>query len=187
MSPTLLDIKKELRAAMNGVAAKTLRESGLGYRLTFGVDLPRLQEIAAQFTPGHSLAQELWHEDIRECKMLAVLLQPREQFFAEVAEIWIESLLPAQAELAQLMCMHLVFREPYAAEMAFRWMADERQMFQLCGFLTLARLLMQGAQLSPTSEDEFRDQAQTALSSDYLPLRKAAANALLHLDANRTH
>ena len=45
---TISDIKAELRAAMNGVTSRTIRESGMGYRLVFGVELPRLHEIAAE-------------------------------------------------------------------------------------------------------------------------------------------
>jgi hypothetical protein len=58
-------------------------------------------------------------------------------------------------------------------------MADERSVYQLCGFLTLTRLLMQGVQLSPDSEAEFLDQAAATLPTEDLPLRKAVTNALL--------
>ena len=45
MTSTIKDIKKELRAAMNGVASARMREAGAPYKLIFGVELPRLQEI----------------------------------------------------------------------------------------------------------------------------------------------
>lgn len=174
-------IKADLRAAMNGVAAKSIRESGMGYRRVYGVELPRLREIAASYTPDRRLAQELWQEDIRECKMLAVMLYPPSDFDGDIAVLWIESLCRQQAELAQLMAMDLLCHLPDASVLSFQWMADEREIFQLCGFLTLTRLLMQGAVLSPASEAEFLDQAATAKASSYLPLRKAAQNALLRL------
>ena len=44
-------------------------------------------------------------------------------------------------------------------EKAFEWMADEREYFQLCGFMLMARLLMKGNQLTERSEAEFLDQA----------------------------
>lgn len=174
-------IKADLRAAMNGVASKAIRESGMGYRLVYGVELPRLREIASSYTPDYRLAQSLWQEDVRECKMLAIMLYPLDDFDSDIATLWIESLSPQQAELAQLMAMDLLCRLPDASVLSFQWMADDRDMFQLCGFLTLTRLLMQGAVLSPASEAEFLDQAATATSSSYLPLRKAAQNALLRL------
>ena len=178
MSP-IQSIKADLRAAMNGVASKAIRESGMGYKLAFGVELPRLREIAAEYEPDRHLAQELWQEPIRECKMLAILLYPHEEFDRDIATLWIEDIRPEQAELAQLLSLERLSTQPYSAEQAFQWMADEREMFQLCGFLMLTRLLMQGAQLSPASELEFVDQAAATLASPYLPLRKAVHNALL--------
>ena len=164
---------------MNGVASRAIRESGLGYKLSYGVELPRLREIAARFAPDRRLALELWQENVRECKMLAVMLYPMEDFDADMADLWVGSLQPEQADLAGLLCMDLLSRASYAAELAFRWMADEREMYQLCGFQIVTRLLMQGAQLSPAAEAEFLDQAAATLPTSYLPLRKAVQNALL--------
>lgn len=164
---------------MNGIASRAIRESGMGYTLCFGVELPRLREIAAGFTPDRRLAQDLWQENIRECKMLAIMLYPVQEFDADVADMWMESLVPEQAELAQLLSMDLLSHLPEASELAFHWMADDRTMYQLCGLLVITRLLMQGAILSPYAEAEFLDQAATALPSSFLPLRKAATNALL--------
>lgn len=182
---TIRAVKAELRAAMNGVAAARMRESGMNYRLIFGVELPRLRDIASEFTPESRLAQALWNEPIRECKILAVLLYPLESFFFEVAEIWVEELKDEQSEIAQILSMELLSKAPYASELAFRWMADERERFQLCGYLTLARLLMCGAELSPDAEQEFLDQALSAQTSVSLPLRKAVANALTFYQASK--
>ena len=63
---TINDLKAELRAAMNGVTSRSIRESGMGYRQVYGVELPRLREIAADYQPDRHLAQELWQENIRE-------------------------------------------------------------------------------------------------------------------------
>ena len=57
-------------------------------------------------------------------------------------------------------------------------MADEREYFQLCGFMLMARLLMKGNQLTERSEAEFLDQAMVTLQSEGVLPRKAAATAL---------
>ena len=72
-----------------------------------------------------------------------------------------------------------LFQElPYASEKAFEWMADDREYFQLCGFMLMARLLMKGNQLNERAEAEFLDQALTSLQSEELLPQKAAATAL---------
>ena len=175
-------IKADLRAAMNGVAAARIRESGMGYRLVYGVEIPRLREIAEGYTPDRHLAQELWGENVRELKMLAIMLFPPKEMYRDRAMMWIDEIRPEQAELAGLLAMHLLAPQEYAADLAFCLIADENEVRQLCGYLTMGRLIMQGAQLAPHAEAELRDQAQTALAADYAPLRRAAANTLARLD-----
>ena len=67
----LKDIKTQLRLSMNGAVSQSMREKGLVYKLNFGVELPRIKGIAAAYEKDHALAQALWKEDIRECKILA--------------------------------------------------------------------------------------------------------------------
>ena len=57
-------------------------------------------------------------------------------------------------------------------------MSDEREYIQLCGFTLMARLLMNGEKLSEKDEDEFLDQAFSAVEGTELLLRQAAVNAL---------
>ena len=114
MHETVREIKGKLRLFMNGVLSQSLREKGLKYRLIFGVELPRLREIAAGYEQNHELAQALWKEDIRECKILAAYLQPAESFDAELADFWMESV--HNTELADYLCMALLRRLPYASQ-----------------------------------------------------------------------
>ena len=161
---------------MNGMVSQSMREKGMEYKLNFGIEYPRIKEIAAGYEPDHELAQALWKENIRECKILAGLLQPADTFYPEIADIWIEGM--DYPELAEYTVMNLFQRLPYASEVVFRWMADEREMFQLCGFLLMARLLMKGERLNERAEAEFLDQAWTAVEGDCGPVQKAASVAL---------
>lgn len=161
---------------MNGMVSQSMREKGMEYKLNFGIEYPRIKEIAAGYEPDHELAQALWKENIRECKILAGLLQLADTFYQEIADIWIEGM--DYPELAEYTVMNLFQRLPYASEVVFRWMADEREMFQLCGFLLMARLLMKGEKLNERAEAEFLDQACTAVEGDCGPVQKAASVAL---------
>ncbi|MBV3866436.1 DNA alkylation repair protein [Phocaeicola coprocola] len=173
---TIKDIKSKFRLFMNGMVSQSMREKGMEYKLNFGIEYPRIKEIAAGYEPDHELAQALWKENIRECKILAGLLQPADTFYPEIAGIWIEGM--DYPELAEYTVMNLFQRLPYASEVVFRWMADEREMFQLCGFLLMARLLMKGEKLNERAEAEFLDQACTAVEGDCGPVQKAASVAL---------
>lgn len=170
------DIKSKFRLFMNGPVSQSMREKGMDYKVNFGIEYPRLKEIAAGYEKNHEVAQELWKDNIRECKILAGLLQPVDTFCPEIAEIWIEGMhLP---ELAEYTVMNLFQYLPYASDVVFRWIADEREYFQVCGFLLMARLLMKGLKLNERAEAEFLDQAFTALEGDDGNIQRAASVAL---------
>lgn len=175
LQDSLQKIKTALRLSMNGVAAAYMRESGMHYKVNFGVELPRLREIAAEFPVDHRLAQALWKEDIRECKLLAAMLQPTDTFCPEIADIWVESI--PNTEIAQHTVQNLFCRLPYASQKAFEWIAGEKEMPCVCGFLILARLFMQGLHPNERSAHEFLDQAAVALR-DTSAVRRAAMAAL---------
>ena len=177
MHETIRQIKAQLRLFMNGVLSQSLREKGLQYRLIFGVELPRLKEIAAGYEPNHDLAQALWKEDIRECKILAACLQPADTFAPELADYWMESV--RNTELADYLCMLLLRRLPYASQKAFQWMASTERMEQYTGFRLIAHLFaLHGTEMNERSRDEFLDQAHTALQGDDLLVKQAAHAAL---------
>lgn len=173
---TLKEIKSKFRLYMNGPVSQSMREKGMDYKVNFGIEYPRIKEIAAAYAPSHELAQALWKENIRECKIMAGLLQPAGTFYPEIAEIWIEDM--HYPELAEYTVMNLFQHLPYASEEVFVWMADEREYFQLCGFLLMARLLGKGLLLNERAEAEFTDQAFAAIESECVTVRKAAALAL---------
>ena len=184
MHETIREIKGKLRLFMNGVLSQSLREKGLKYRLIFGVELPRLKEIAAEYEPNHELAQALWKEDIRECKILAAYLQPTESFYPEIADIWVEQI--HNSELADYVCMALFRRLPYASQKAFQWIASGERMPMYIGFRLMGHLFATlGTEMNERSRDEFIDQAQAVLQGDDLLLMQAARSALDRYEDNQ--
>ncbi len=170
------DIKAQLRLFMNGAVAQSMREKGLTYKLNFGVELPRLREIASALPRDHQLAQALWKEEIRECKILAAMLQPADSFYPEIADIWAENI--RTMEIAELTCMNLFCWLDYAPAKSFHWIADEREYVQVCGFLTIARLLGQKGDMDERASGEFLDQAVCAVLSGSYPVQTAALRAV---------
>ena len=172
----LKDIKTQLRLSMNGAVSQSMREKGLVYKLNFGVELPRIKHIAAAYEKDHALAQALWKEDIRECKILAGLLQPVDSFLPEIADIWVENI--RNIEIAELTCMNLFQYLPYAPAKSFHWIAAEDEYTQVCGFLTIARLLVKKGDMDERVGNEFLDQAITAFLSGSYHVRNAALAAI---------
>lgn len=177
LQEVLRDIKTQFRLAMNGVTSKSMRDKGMDYKLNFGVEVPRLKEIAAKYEKNHQLAQALWKENVRESKILAGMLQPVNTFYPEIADIWIEDM--HYPEIAELTCRNLFSYLPYASEKAFEWIADEREYFMACGYLVLAHLFMKGQYLNERSENEYLDQVVVALQDEGGFVKRSAYASLI--------
>ncbi len=171
MNNLINDIKKELRANMNGVASAHARQTE-DYRINWGIELPRLEKIADEIgqlcdekeLSRRALAQALWNESTRECKILACMLMPVDEFAEEVCDIWTESI--HTEEIGMMFCLYLVQKLPYASTKAFEWIAHEEKMLQNCGYLTLCHL-MRKYPFSEEAEAEFLDQASASLGNRY--------------------
>lgn len=171
------EIKRQLRSLMNGAAVRSMREKGAGCGAAFGVEAPRLAGIAAATGKDAGLAEALWNENVRECRILALMIHPHGAFPPEKAAGWISSM--RSREEAQYASLHLLQHLPYAESGAFEWMADGREMFRLCGFLTIGRLLFKGLRLGSDAEKEFLAMCRLAFRSGGGAVSKAACNALL--------
>ena len=143
------EIKKELRLAMNGVVSSIQRNHGLNYKINFGVEIPRLKAIAGKFEKNAELAERLWQDNIRECKMLAIFLMP-EDCYTGIAEKWITE--APFTEIADHLTMAILSKLPDAGTKATEWIQNGEGMFRYCGFMTLTHLFRRGTKLNDEQE-----------------------------------
>ncbi len=172
------EIKKMLRATMNGVLSGSMRQQGLTYRVNFGVDQPRLIELSDEIPHTAALAAKLWKEDIRELRLLAPMLMPRDEMDEELALLWIEQL--HFAEEAQVLVMHLLCHLPFASDIAFRLVASEQPISRLVAWLLLGRLFMAQHRPSQRDADELLDHLESELTAqgNDPELKRTALNTL---------
>lgn len=110
-------LKRRLFAMRNGVVADSLRRAGCPHRIIFGLNLPQLNEIAAEFGQSEELAEELWADKpLRESVLLAPMLFPVDKLTMEKARelaggvMWYED--------ADILCFKLLRKASFAAELA---------------------------------------------------------------------
>lgn len=108
------EIRRLIAASMDGVTAEKMRQNGIGYAKNFGVALPRLREIAAQFQPDALLAAALWQTGSRESMIAALLLTPPDSLTLAEATQLTEKL--ATNELTEIAAANLFAKMPNAAE-----------------------------------------------------------------------
>lgn len=170
----IIEIKKELRANMNGVASAAMRQTD-DYRVNFGIELPRIQQIASEFPSERRLAQALWHESVRECKILATILMPAKEFDEELCDIWVSEI--RTVEMAQIFALNLMRRLPYASSKAFEWISADNTMLQITGYFTMCHVLRMG-EMSQRSAEELLDQLACDINAIDGNLSKAAVKTL---------
>ena len=148
--PQLRDIKKLLRLRMNGEVSTAMRKSGLDYKVNFGLDASSIREIASKFTSNTDLADKLWAENARECKILATLLHPKDAFNTEKADTWIDQcFLP---ELTEQLVFNLLQHLPFAPEKASEWIAQEAENRKTGGYTLALRLFLKKIDLPNLQE-----------------------------------
>lgn len=175
------EIKQSFRLLMDGKTAQSMRDKGVQYKLNWGASIPMLREMAESLSKDltlspYDLAIALWKEDVRECKILATMLMPADEVLPEVIDIWMEQ-MPSQ-EMAEQASFNLFQHLPFAARKAYEWMASDKELYQLCGFLVLTRLFMNGQEPNERGINEYIDQLVVALQGSSLPVRKAALQSV---------
>ena len=175
------EIKQSFRLLMDGKTAQSMRDKGVQYKLNWGASIPMLREMAESLSKDltlspYDLAIALWKEDVRECKILATMLMPADEVLPEVIDIWMEQ-MPSQ-EMAEQASFNLFQHLPFAARKAYEWMASDKELYQLCGFLVLTRLFMNGQELNERGINEYIDQLVVALQGPSLAVRKAAMQSV---------
>ena len=171
------EIKQSFRQLMDGQTAQSMRDKGVDYKLNWGASIPMLREKAAEIGKDYDLAIELWKADVRECKILATMMMPPDKMLREVTDIWMEQ--TTSLEIAEQAVFNLYQYLPYAADLAYQWMASEKELYQLCGFHILTRLFMNKQEPNERGINEFIDQALAALQGDSVIVRKAAMQSLI--------
>ena len=165
------EIKKELRANMNGILSARMREAGMPVRLIYGVELPRLCNIAEEFPKNADLANHLWNENIREAKLLAIMLMPPEAFTPNISKDWVKTMVTA--EEAQVLAMMLLSKTSHAKETSLNWLKEDKALLSVCACLCLRHMLVQGTKLGAKEAEYIEDCTTKLLLTANLHLRKA--------------
>lgn len=175
------EIKQAFRPLMDGVAAASMRQKGLNYHVNWGAKLTDLQALAKEYGKDYEVAVELWKENVRECKIMALLLMPRERMIPEITQLWAETL--STVEMAELAPFFLFQYLDYIPLMAYEWIAGDDRLIQTAGYMTLAGLFSQGKLPDERGLNELLDQALTAMREDNVSVRRAALACLNKLAA----
>jgi Predicted DNA alkylation repair enzyme len=176
MEQKLKEIRVQLRRLMNGVVVQSMREQGIVYKFNFGVPLPDIKALASTLEKDEAFAKRLWHEDVRELKILATLLYPHEKFSKETADLWIREI--THQEIAEQLCINILRYLPFANELASSWICQKEELIQITGFLLQSRLFKAGHTITDEQSEVLLKNAKLILDEGVSRRQRAAISAL---------
>jgi len=130
-------INKLIESHRNGDASAAMARMGLVYGANYGVSIPELKQIAQKFAGDHELALKLFSEDVRECKILASLIDNPVQVTDEQMDSWSQSFI--NHEIVEQVCGNLFWKSEYALSRSLEWCLSNDEMLQKAGMIIAAR------------------------------------------------
>lgn len=181
MSETANNIRRRFRTRMDGVISENMRNKGVCYHINWGISLMHLRDLASDYEQDKSVAEELWQDNVRESRIMALLLMPVDEFTEEMAMQWVAT-LPTQ-EIAELAAMLLFCRLPYASTLCQPLISADKELSQILGFNLLSRLISMDK--APEMNPELLSMVSKACADDAqvsLPVRHAAHNCKTRIE-----
>lgn len=133
----VLEIKTQIRHRMNGEVADNMRREGIIYKVNYGVSIPELQQIAKGFKGDHELAIELYNEEIRECKIIASMIDDPELVTGEQIDDWSNEF--DNPEIVEQVCGNLIWKSEFALSRSIEWSLTNDAFLQKAGLTIIAR------------------------------------------------
>jgi 3-methyladenine DNA glycosylase AlkD len=173
----LQKIRTDLRLSMNGVIASSMRSKGIDFRMIFGVEIPKLKQIAASYKSDKILAEALWEEDVREMKILATMLFPPDKLTKEAADRWVTGIV--NQEIREQICKNLFQEVDFSDDLVREWARSDDESVRTTGYWLFARLcIIRSESVHGIDMDELLEDVITDLRGASLFLRQSALNAL---------
>ena len=171
-------IKRSFRLFMNGVASSSMRDKGLEYKINWGIPVTRLRDMAAQYAPSVALAERLWESDVRECKILAIMLMPAERFSEPMALSWLSAC--NNQEMVEMLVFNLVQNMPGVETFVVSLLHSDEHNAPLAALHLVSRLVARQNVAFMTDEvvSSFAQLVIKALNGTDAVLKHAALNSV---------
>ena len=137
MAMEIQEIIEKIKRHMHGSVSEALSQHGIEYKVNYGVSIPELQNIAQNYIGNHNLALELFQLDIRECKILASLIDDPSKVSGEQIDKWAQSF--TNVEIVEQVCSNLFWKSDYILSRSIEWCLSCDELMQRAGLIIAAR------------------------------------------------
>lgn len=123
-----------------------MKRYGIDTSKAMGVTMPEIRKLAKEIKKDHALALELWKTGIRECQILASLVDDYKQVSPEQIDQWVGDF--NSWEVCDQTCGNLFVRTPYAIEKALEYSTSKKEFVKRAGFVLMAELQVHNKKVS---------------------------------------
>jgi 3-methyladenine DNA glycosylase AlkD len=135
---TITQIISEFEKSGISKNAQQMKRAGIVYKKAYGVRVPVLRQMAKQIKIDHSLALELWQNDVHEAKLLATMIADSKQVDELLMEDWVKDFY--SWDICDQCIMNLFDKSTLAYEKAIEWSGREEEYVKRAGFAMMATL-----------------------------------------------
>jgi hypothetical protein len=175
-SEKYIEVLRLVAAAQNGPVSDMLRNAGMNYKTIYGLSMYDLRKIAAKFHPDTELAAELWKKDIREFKILSLLIEDPSKVVKE--DVLQRANEFHNIELAEQAGGYFFPLLPYATEIVMPLCQSSNEFTQASGFILAGKLAQKETDISNRQFIDYLSLALKPAPHASLPLRRAISTAL---------
>ncbi|MDY0200134.1 MAG: DNA alkylation repair protein [Bacteroidales bacterium] len=135
---TLQIIIEEIKNRRNGAISHNLSYLGLNYKVNYGVIITELKEIADSYKYDHQLALLLYQQEIRECKILASMIDDPKEVTINQMDTWSQDF--TNAEIVEQTCTNLFWKSEYGLSKSIEWCLSHNDFLIKAGLILVGRI-----------------------------------------------
>lgn len=135
---TVMAIKAQLHTLANPQTAEQMLHEGYLYKVNLGVSLEYLRLLAQQYANNHVLALALYRDDLRECKLLAALVDSPLAVTDRQIDEWAGDF--NNIEIVDVVCNNLLYMSRLALVRSYEWCLSPKPLLQRAGLLMITKI-----------------------------------------------
>ena len=170
------DVLAKLKSLSQPNAIEGMARFGITPESTYGVSIPNLRKLAKEIGVSHSLAQQLWAENIRETRILASMIDDPKMVTEEQMDRWVKEF--DYWEICDQCCMNLFEKTEFAYQKCLEWSPSEEEFIKRAGFVLMARLAVSDKKAADEEFERFLPIIKREASDDRNFVKKAVNWAL---------
>ncbi len=167
---------KLVSAAQNRQVSDMLRNAGMKYKVIYGLSMADLRNIASRFYPDRELADDLWERDIRETKIISLLVDDPERVTKEQVINRAEEF--DNIELAEQASGYFFPKLPFATDIVETLCQSNNEITRAAGFILAGKIAAQNIKVGDETLSKYLNLTPKYAKDASLPERRAISTAL---------